>query len=88
MGDNSMDFFKNPPVSRRMVGNGDCGSVGIGNCTTASSDGNYTITTDGLTKILAKRNDEDIRKLIKECNLTWDGYSNNPDFMNDPIGAE
>ena len=92
MGDNSMDFFKNPsvcPEGMDLSSNGDCGSVGIGNCKTLMSKvGKYKIDNNMLTKILADRNDEDIRELIKDCNLTWDGYSNNPDFMNDPIGAE
>ena len=92
MGDNSMDFFKNPsvcPEGMDLNSDGDCAlDGGIRTCTTGSSVGNYTISDSGLTKILADRNDEDIKKLIKDCNLTWDGYSNNPDFMNDPIGAE
>lgn len=93
MGDNSMDFFKNPsvcPEGMDLNVDGDCGSVGIGNCKTLTTkEDKYKIDNNNkLTKILADRNDEDIRELIKDCNLTWDGYSNNPDFMNDPIGAE
>ena len=93
MGDNSMDFFKNPsvcPEGMDLSSNGNCVSVGIGNCKTLTTkEDKYVIDNNNkLTKILADRNDEDIRELIKDCNLTWDGYSNNPDFMNDPIGAE
>ena len=100
MGDNSMDFFKNPSVCPEGLDlnvDGDCEPVANTdvNCSgytppiISTSSLQYTIDNNNkLTKILADRNDEDIRKLIKECNLTWDGYSNNPDFMNDPIGAE
>ena len=95
MGDNSMDFFKNPsvcPEGMDLNSDGDCAlDGGIGTCMTLTTKaGKYVIDNNNnkLTKILADRNDEDIKKLIKDCNLTWDGYSNNPDFMNDPIGAE
>ena len=32
------------------------------------------------------RKPKQIRQWIDTCNLIWDGYSNNPDFMNDPVG--
>lgn len=93
IGDNSMDFFKNPsvcPEGMDLSSNGDCAlDGGIGTCMTLTTKADkYEIDNNKLTKILAKRNEEDIKKLIEDCNLTWDGYSNNPDFMNDPIGAE
>lgn len=74
MGDKTMDFFKNPaacPEGYTLNEDGDCvNTSAVTGCKTFNHD----------------RKPKQIRQWIDTCNLIWDGYSNNPDFMNDPVG--
>ena len=78
MGENTMNFFSNPspcPEGWTLDSEGNCNGPKK-SCSGATGD---------IEKILKGSTPEQIKTLVRDCGFVWDGYSNNPDFMNEPL---